>query len=261
MIVEETASQNVASDFGEGCALVVGGGGILGTGICHAFARSGVPVALTYFSNQASADAVQAEVERQGVEASSSRLDLRDSDEIQQVLADAHAHFGRIHTVVYSAGPKFTPEFFSRTPVTTWRDWLDTDVLGCIQLAQASLPYLRDSHGSLVTLSTYQNDRIAVRGSPSSIAKAALDRMVVAIAKEEGKYGVRANSVRAGWIGEKAQRMLEQVPEIAQTKLKDIPLGRLGYTEEIADTVVFLASRRAGYITGVNLTVDGGVTL
>jgi len=112
-----------------------------------------------------------------------------------------------------------------------------------------------------VTLSTYQNDRIAVRGSPSSIAKAALDRMVVAIAKEEGKYGVRANSVRAGWIGEKAQRMLEQVPEIAQTKLKDIPLGRLGYTEEIADTVVFLASRRAGYITGVNLTVDGGVTL
>ena len=86
--------------------------------------------------------------------------------------------------------------------------------------------------------------------------------MVVAIAKEEGRYGVRANSIRAGWFAvEGPLRMLREIPGLEEHKRRSIPIGRLGKPEELGEAAAFLASRRAGFITGVNLTVDGGESL
>jgi NAD(P)-dependent dehydrogenase (short-subunit alcohol dehydrogenase family) len=86
--------------------------------------------------------------------------------------------------------------------------------------------------------------------------------MVKVIAKEEGRHGVRANTVRCGWIGtEGVEGLFVNMPHLREEKKKTIPLGRIGTPEEVGETVAFLSSRRAGFITGINLTADGGESL
>lgn len=249
------------SRFPEGAAFVVGGSGGLGSAICEAFARHGVNLALTFCRNGLAANATKTAAVGLGVEAEAYRVDVANRSDIAQALRSAESRFGSIGTVIYAGGPHFVPSFFSEVPPETWESWLGQDVAGCINLAQEALPYLRRSAGSFLTLSTYQNNRIEPRGSVSSIAKAALDRMVVAIAREEGRHGVRANSIRVGWFDVRLNKQLfESNPGLREQKLKDIPLRRLGRAEELGETVVFLASRSAGFISGVNLTVDGAET-
>jgi len=252
-------NETEAKLFPVGGAFVLGGSGGLGSAICEAFAQAGVPVAFSYRSDEASARRVGDMIESHGVQARRYAVDARDRAVVTDALGQAADAFGGLHSIVYAAGPPFSPEFFGRTSDDMWRAWLDGDVLAAIHLAQEAIVHLRRSRGAFLTLSTYQGDMIEVRGGTSAISKAALDRMVAVIAKEEGRYGVRANSLRCGWIASKTNdQLLAAMPELAASKRKSIPLGRLGLPEEIADTVLFLCSRRAGFITGQTVTADGG---
>ncbi|NYE20535.1 SDR family oxidoreductase [Microbacterium immunditiarum] len=252
----------MAVDFGDGGAFILGGSGGLGSAISHAFAAAGVPVAITYRTREAAAEAVVAEVRSQGSDAESFAVDATDPQSIAQAMESASARFGGLHSVVYAAGPNFTPEFFSRTQPEVWDDWLRGDALAAINLAQAALPHLRKTAGSFTALTTYQAGLVEIRGGTSAISKAAVDRMVAVIAKEEGRFGVRANSVQCGWYDVEANRRLfAENPGLEAQKAAAIPLRRLGSRDEIGATVVFLSSRRAGFITGVNLTADGGESL
>lgn len=249
-------------DFGPGGAFVLGGSGGLGSAICEAFARAGVPVALSYRGNSDAAANVADRVRAEGLDAAVYQLDGGDRAAVAAVLDDASQRLDGLHSIIYAGGPSFTPEFFSRTTEDNWQCWLQNDVMVALNLAHAAIPHLRRTRGALVALSTYQANMIEVRGGVSAISKAAVDRMVAVIAKEEGRFGVRANSVRCGWIGVASnERLFEKLPHLGEEKKKTIPLGRIGKPEEVGDTVVFLCSRRAGFITGVNLTVDGGESL
>jgi NAD(P)-dependent dehydrogenase (short-subunit alcohol dehydrogenase family) len=249
-------------DFGKGGVFVLGGSGSLGSAICKAFARAGVSVALSYHRDAKAAERVSATVREFGVEASVFALDGSDRAAVNEALARSNETLGGLHSVVYAGGAGFEPQFFSQTEEAVWKDWLNTDVMGAINLAQGAIPYLRESQGAFTALSTYQGEMVEVRGGPSAIAKAAVDRMVKVIAKEEGRHGVRANTLRCGWIGvDGVERLFEQMPHLREEKRHTIPLGRVGKPEEVGETIVFLSSRRAGFITGVNLTADGGESL
>jgi len=252
----------MADDFPKGGVFVLGGSGGLGGGICRAFARAGVPVGVSYNSSADVAEQTAAELRAAGVEAITVKVDSSDRASIVAALKATADAFGGLHSVVYAGGASFTPQFFSKTEESVWQDWFKYDVMGAINLAHSALPYLREAKGAFTSMSTYQGDMIEIRGGPSAVAKAAIDRMVKVIAKEEGRHGVRANTVRCGWIGtEGVGRLFEMMPELVEEKKKTIPLGRVGTPEEIGETVVFLSSRRAGFITGQNLTADGGESL
>ena len=245
--------------FPAGGAFVLGGSGGLGSAICEAFAQVGVQVALSYRSDEAAARRVADTIESYGVQARSYAVDARDRAVVADALNNAAEAFGGLHSVIYAAGPPFSPEFFGRTSDDMWHAWLEGDILAAIHLAQEAIVHLRRSHGAFLTLSSYQGDMIEVRGGTSAISKAALDRMIAVMAKEEGRYGVRANSLRCGWICSKTNdQLLAAVPGLAESKRRSIPLGRLGLPEEIGQTAIFLCSRRAGFITGQTITADGG---
>jgi NAD(P)-dependent dehydrogenase (short-subunit alcohol dehydrogenase family) len=257
--MNETEAPSPPDLFPAGGAFVLGGSGGLGSAICEAFAQAGVPVAFSYRSDEASAQRVADMIESHGVQARRYTVDARDRAVVADALSNAAHDLGGLHSIVYAAGPPFSPEFFGRTSDDTWRAWLEGDVLAAIHLAQEAIVHLRRSRGAFLTLSTYQGDMIEVRGGTSAISKAALDRMVAVIAKEEGRYGVRANSLRCGWISSRTNdQLLAAMPDLAKSKRRSIPLGRLGLPEEIGQTVLFLCSRRAGFITGQTITADGG---
>jgi len=250
------------TDFGDGAAFVLGGSGALGSAICTAFARAGVPVGLSYYNGAKAGEATVENLRALGVEAMAVHANAADRASVVAALEATAKAFGTIHSVVYAGGASFTPQFFSKTDESVWQDWLQHDLMGAINLATAALPYLRETRGSFTSLSTYQGDMIEVRGGPSAVSKAAVDRMVKVIAKEEGRHGVRANTVRCGWIGtEGVEGLFVNMPHLREEKKKTIPLGRIGTPEEVGETVAFLSSRRAGFITGINLTADGGESL
>ena len=254
--------QDLVGGFGSGGVFVLGGSGDLGGAICRSFARAGVPVALSYRSDAEAAALLARGILSEGGDAAVFQLDAADRQAIGVTLQKAAQRMNGLHSIVYAAGPAFNPEFFSNTDLSTWRQWVDGDLLAAISLAQAAIPHLRKSHGAFLALTTYQANMIEVRGGVSAISKAAVDRMIAVMAKEEGRYGVRANSLRCGWVNtESNQKIFAELPNLRDEKQRSIPLGRLGQPEEIGEAVVFLCSRRAGFITGANLIADGGESL
>jgi NAD(P)-dependent dehydrogenase (short-subunit alcohol dehydrogenase family) len=247
-------------DLPAGAALIAGGGGALGRAICVRLAQTGAPVIVGGTSRDGAADAVADEIRASGGQATAALLDLRSQADIQACLKTAE-DLGGLGTVVYAAGarPAFQP--VSTTPIEEWRRVMELDIFGLIALSTAALPLLRRSQGSLVTITTYQAQRLEARGGLSAVPKAAAERLIAVIAREEARYGVRANAIRSGWIrvGWGASGLAAEGTE--DKILKKIPLGRFGAPEDIAEGVAYLASRRAKFTTGAVLTIDGGQSL
>jgi NAD(P)-dependent dehydrogenase (short-subunit alcohol dehydrogenase family) len=115
--------------------------------------------------------------------------------------------------------------------------------------------------GSLIALTAAATRRYPPRDSLSAVPKAAIEQLVVAVAKEEGRFGIRANCVAPGMIESGlGQRMLKRdyKPEVGEAFRRSVPLRRFGTAEEIAAVVSFLASPAAGYVSGQVIVVDGG---
>ena len=142
---------------------------------------------------------------------------------------------------------------------------MDWDVNGFFHVIHAALPHLRDSQGSIVFVSSAGLKRFPPGDVLSVAPKGAIEALMRGIAREEGRYGVRANNVAVGVVDAGMFPKLVERGELTQEWIdaatRNTPLRRFGTPGEIADAAVFLASARARYITGQTLFVDGGYTL
>lgn len=244
---------------------MVGGSGGLGAAICIELARRGSNVAITYRSNEGAAGRTAAAVSDAGRSAWTVALDLTDHAACKaniDAIADAA---GGIHTLVYAAGPHIPQRHLSRISPAEVQEQLDIDAAGFYAVASAAIPHLRQSAGNIVAVTTAATRRFPVRDGLSSIPKAAVEAAMKGIAAEEGRFGIRANTVGPGMLTDgMAQRLMangdldERALDAARA---NIPLRSFGSAEDIAEAVCFLASDRARFITGQNLDVDGGFTV
>lgn len=251
-------------DFPEGVAVVIGGSGGIGSAICAALAEAGTDVVLTYRGNEQAAEASATAVRKLGRRAEYHQLAIDDAAAVTAFFTGIMQQHGRIHTVINAAGASIPMVFIGELAPETWRDVMNADVNGFFNIMHASLPHLRKQGGSYVQIGTVGMHRWPTRDVLSVAPKAAIDALITGIAREEGRSGVRANTVALGLINAGLTLKLtgtaydERYLEAAR---KNTALKRLGRAEEVADAVVFFASDRARYLTGQTLIVDGGFSL
>jgi NAD(P)-dependent dehydrogenase (short-subunit alcohol dehydrogenase family) len=253
-------------NFAGGVAIVAGGSGGIGAAICLALARAGSDIALTYRSKIQAAQKVADEVLALGRKAEIAPLNLADSAAVKTYVDDIVARHGRIHTVVYAAGPPLPIKHISRLTPDEWKNIFDADVNGCFNLISACLPHLKQQGGgSIVALITAAVEQAPPRDILSAAPKAAIQMLIRGVAKEEGRFNIRANCVGPGIIDAGlGQELIEHASETAglAEKLRNaVPLKKYGTAEDVAEAVLFLASSKAKYITGHSLHVDGGLRL
>ena len=247
-------------------ALVTGGGGTLGGAVARAFGSEGASIALGYRSSRSQADEVVGEVEDRGGQAHSGRLDVTDQDSVDPFIADALARYGRLDVLVNAAGRLDEADTvrFRELDTDAASALLQVDVVGAMRMCHAVRPAMLEGGGGAIVnfSSTYGNGinpENAINFVPVtySTAKGAIRGLTATLARDLAPE-IRVNALAPGPISGEWETEWGVAPEHIDEAIAMNPLKRFGKPEEIAETVLFLASDGAGYITGQVIHVDGG---
>lgn len=245
-------------------AIVFGGTGGLGAGCVTALAREWKTVAIVYHASRDKAEAL-ADGLPTGCRGYPIQCDVRSDASIEAAVARVIADCGPIGAAVFASGVSIDQPYLSRIDQGQWREVLETEVLGFSRVVNALLPGFRERKGgSFVAVTSMANTRYIVGDALSAVPKAAIETYSRGIAKEEGRFGIRSNTVAPGAMnaGLGEQYIAEKfTPEFWEGFRKSIPLREFGDASDIGEAAAFFASPRAKYLTGQTLIVDGGYTL
>ncbi len=228
-------------------ALVTGGTGGIGSAIARQLATLGHDVAITYRSNADVAADLVGELESRGVGAQAFSADLTDQPpRVASVVKQTLEHFGGLGVLVHAAGPHIPMIHLSEIAPRDYAEHLEQEAVAFFTVVKAALPALREASGSVVAVTTAATSRYPVRDGLSPGTKGAIEQLVKGFAAEEGRYGVRFNSVGPGMLTDGMAERLINSEELDQRALdaamSRIPLRRFGTAADAAEAVCFLAT-------------------
>lgn len=241
------------------CVLVTGASGGIGQAIAATFAQSGNKVALAYHHNKTAAQNLCNSINGQGGAALAVQGNVANEQEVEAMFAQIEQELGPVQVLVNNAGVA-QQKLFCSLSAQEWRQMLDAHVTGMFLCSRRALPgMIRQKQGCIVNIASMWGQVGASCEVHYSAAKAAIIGATKALAKEEGPSGVRVNCVAPGAIDTGMMAGFSQQDK--QILCEEIPLGRLGTAQNVADAVAFLASPQAAYITGQVLAVNGGMVV
>lgn len=236
-------------------ALVTGGTGGIGTSIVRRLARMGHKVATNY-RNEEKAQAWQARMHGEGIEATLVRGDVSIAEEAESMVRQIERDLGPVDILINNAGiTRDTP--FHRMTAQQWNEVINTNLNSCFNVTRPVIEGMRERRwGRIVQISSINGQKGQYGQANYAAAKAGMHGFTISLAQENAKFGITVNTVCPGYI---ATDMVMAVPEDVRNKIvAQIPTGRLGTPEEIAYAVTFFVPEEASWITGANLSANGG---
>jgi 3-oxoacyl-[acyl-carrier protein] reductase len=235
-------------------ALVTGGSRGIGAAIAKRLAAEGASVAITYAKDTNAAVAVVKAIEASGGKAVAIQADAADAEAVEGAVEKAVATFGQLDVLVNNAGTAI-PKPFEETKLEEIDRMFNINVRGTLVATQAALKHMKGG-GRIIMIGSCVGERLMTPGLVAySATKGAVKMFTQGLSREVGSRGITVNNVQPGPIDTDLNPAAGDwaTPQIANTAL-----NRYGHVEEVAALVAFLAGPESSYITGANLTVDGG---
>jgi len=238
-------------------ALVTGASRGIGTSIALKFAEHGANVAFTYRSSKEKAEVLKEQIQQLGVECDAYQSDAGSFQQTEKLIVSILEKFGELNVVVNNAGITLD-NLLLRMSEDQWDKVIETNLKSVFNVTKnVTRQMLKQRGGSIINISSV----VGVGGNAGqanyAASKAGVIGFTKSIAKELGTRNIRCNAIAPGFIETDMTDALGE--EAQQAFLKEIPLRRLGATEEIANAALFLASDMSSYITGQTLSVCGGL--
>ena len=242
-------------------AIVTGGGSGIGRAAALAFAGEGAKVVVADISPER-VEETAAEIVKQGGEAMGMKVDVRQAAEVEKLVSETVARFGKLDIMFNNAGIFDGNPLIHAFPEELWDAVMDTNAKGVFLGCKYAIPeMLKQSKGKIINTASV----CAFGGRSAGPAYAASKHAILGITRQVaawyGSMGINANCICPSIVMTKMTEELLQVPEIVETSLKSTPLGRFSQPEEIAPLLVYLASDESDYVTGAAMAIDGGWTV
>lgn len=242
-------------------AIITGSSQGIGRGIAERFAREGANVVINYIGNMDMADEVKSNVESAGGRAIAVQGDISKTEDIEGLFAAAISEFGAVDILVNNAGVERHAPFWE----VSERDFdfvMNVNVKGTFFASQAMARHLIGTkrRGKIINISSVHEDLPFPNFTAYCVSKGGIRMLTRNLAVELGQFGINVNNIAPGAIETPINRNLLNDPMKLEYLLAQIPLKRLGNTDDVAGVGVFLASSEADYVTGSTFFVDGGLT-
>ncbi|HEV2482172.1 MAG TPA: 3-oxoacyl-ACP reductase FabG [Puia sp.] len=237
-------------------ALITGGANGIGLATTERFAREGARIILWDVSDKG--NEVAEKLNKSGHEVLFKKVSVTDQDQVQDAVAEAKKHFGRIDILINNAGITKDRTLLKMSK-EEWDDVIAVNLTGVFNCTQAVAPIMKDqNYGRIVSAAS----NVAIRGNYGQTnyvaTKSAIIGMTKVWALELGRYGITANCIAPGFIH---TAMTDAMPEeVRKQSIPLIPLGHWGVPDDIANGYLYLASDEASFVSGICLTIDGGAS-
>ena len=240
-------------------AVVTGASRGIGRACALRLARDGMTVVVNYSHSVEAADAVVEEIKGAGGDALAVRADVSDPAQVKELFKTVWKTYGQLDVLVNNAGI-VRDEYLLMLTEGNLDACLDLNVKGYFYCAQqAVLKMFRKKSGVIINMSSVSSKMALAGQTVYSATKGAVNSLTQTMAKELAPYGIRVNAVAPGFI---ATEMIDALPSDKREEyLREVPLGRFGTAEEVANIVSMLAGDETSYLTGQTIVLDGGLSL
>ncbi|MBU0809908.1 MAG: SDR family oxidoreductase [Gammaproteobacteria bacterium] len=242
--------------------LITGASRGIGAATARQAAAQGYALCLNYHQQQAAAESLVSEITQAGGQAIAVQANVADESQVMQLFSHLDRHFGRLDVLVNNAGILETQMHLQQMDLARWQRVFATNVFGSFLCCREAIKRMSTRQGgkggAIVNLSS-----VAARlGAPGeyidyAAAKGAIDSMTLGLAKEVAAEGIRINAVRPGVIATEIHASGGEPERVARVS-QSVPMGRGGLASEVAEAILWLASKQASYTNGALLDVSGG---
>ena len=235
-------------------AIITGGARGIGKGICEVFCKAGAKVALWDVLDEGNHTANQ--IKKEGGSIFFQKVDITNKSSVEEAVSKIISDHGKIDILVNNAGVIRDRSFLKMTS-EEWNTVININLNALFVTTQAVLPHMREAgYGRIISASSINGFQGAFGQANYAATKAGVSGFTRALCKEVGRFGVTVNAIAPGFI---KSVMSDSMPEeIIKAGVAQIPVGRIGTAEDMGHTYLFLASKEAGFISGITLHANGG---